>query len=144
MSEIEANNFNINNSYVNLVQMSIIEEKSNENLQIHLNKFKSTCNVIKVNGVTSDDLRLHLFPIFLGERLQSWLKLLETGSITNWTQMIKTFLAKYFPPAKTTQYRSRITSFKQKDEESLSDTYDRFKNLEREYPHHKLEKWLRL
>lgn len=56
--------------------------------------------------------------------------------------MTKSFLAKYFPPSKTMQYRSQITSFMQEDGETLSEAWAPLKNLKRECPHHGLEKWL--
>jgi len=45
-------------------------------------------------------------------------------------------------PSKTAKLRDQITRFNQKDEESLYDVWERFKEMLRICPHHGLEKWL--
>ena len=62
--------------------------------------------------------------------------------VTRWDQLEKAFLAKYFPPSKTSYLRSQITNFRQRDGDTLSETWDRFKELLRVCPHHGLSKWL--
>jgi len=56
--------------------------------------------------------------------------------------MRQAFLARFFPPSKTTKLRDQITRFNQKDGESLYDAWERFKETLRLCPHHGLEKWL--
>jgi len=56
--------------------------------------------------------------------------------------MRQAFLARFFPPSKTTKLRDQITRFNQKDGESLYDAWERFKGMLRLCPHHGLEKWL--
>jgi len=41
----------------------------------------------------------------------------------------KAFLSKYFPLGKTTKLRTKITSFVQRDGESLYEAWERFKDL---------------
>lgn len=62
--------------------------------------------------------------------------------VTRWDQLEKAFLAKYFPPSKTAYLRSQITKLRQRDGDTLSETWDRFKELLRVCPHHGLAKWL--
>ena len=45
-------------------------------------------------------------------------------------------------PFKIAQLRARLYQFAQKDEESLYDACERFKEMLRLCPHHGLEKWL--
>ena len=47
-----------------------------------------------------------------------------------------------FPPSKTAQLRDRITRFTQKDEESLYNAWESFKEMFRLCPHHGLENFL--
>ena len=56
--------------------------------------------------------------------------------------MRQAFLARFFPPSKTAKLRDQITRFNQKDEESLYDAWERFKEMLRLCPHHGLEKCL--
>ena len=56
--------------------------------------------------------------------------------------MRQAFLARFFPPSKTTKLRDQITRFNQKDGESVYDACERFKEMLRLCPYHSLEKWL--
>ncbi|XP_020256161.1 uncharacterized protein LOC109833032 [Asparagus officinalis] len=86
--------------------------------------------------------RRRLFPFSLRDKDRAWLHSLPTGSITTWDQLSRAFLAKYFPPSKTAQMRNQITSFVQKEGESLYEAWERYKELLSMCPHHGLEKWL--
>ena len=56
--------------------------------------------------------------------------------ITTWNDLANEVLLKYFPPTKNAKLRNEITSFHQLEDESLYDTWERFKELLRRYPHH--------
>ncbi|XP_020249380.1 uncharacterized protein LOC109826769 [Asparagus officinalis] len=85
---------------------------------------------------------VQLFPFSLRDKARAWLHSLPAGSITTWDQLSRVFLVKYFPPSKTAQMRNQITSFVQKEGESLYEAWERYKELLRMCPHHGLEKWL--
>jgi len=53
----------------------------------------------------------------------------EPNSFTTWEMLSKAFLGKYFPPGKTAKLRIEITSFIQRDGESLYEAWERFKDL---------------
>jgi len=44
---------------------------------------------------------------------------LGIGRVTTWDELIRVFLAKFFPPSKTASLRNQITNFTQKDEDML-------------------------
>ena len=52
---------------------------------------------------------------------------------------MEVFLKKLFPPQLTSQFRAAITQFQQGDQETLYDTWDRFKELLRKCPQHGYE-----
>ncbi|XP_078155508.1 uncharacterized protein LOC144551425 [Carex rostrata] len=56
--------------------------------------------------------------------------------------MEKLFLGKYFPPSKTQHFRTKITTFKQAEGESLTEAWDRWAELQRLCPNHGLDMWL--
>jgi len=64
------------------------------------------------------------------------------GSITTWDELTKAFLAEYFPYRKMASLRNQITTFAQREDESLYETWDRFKDLLRFCPHHRLKSWM--
>ena len=51
---------------------------------------------------------------------------------------------KPLPSTKTAQMRIEINSFAQKDSESLTKMWDRYKELLRKCPHHGLTKWMQI
>ncbi|XP_010248013.1 PREDICTED: uncharacterized protein LOC104590935 [Nelumbo nucifera] len=69
---------------------------------------------------------------------------LEICSITTWDDLAQKFLSKYFSPAKTTKLRNDITTFSQFDNETLYESWERFKEILRKYPHHGLPVWMQV
>ena len=84
---------------------------TNKDSNDHIAKFLEICDTIKMNGVTEDALRLHLFPFSLKDKEKIWLKMQSASSFTTWDDLAKAFLTKYFPPSKTTKTVKEITSF---------------------------------
>lgn len=52
------------------------------------------------------------------------------------------FIKKIFTLRKTSQLRSEIQTFKQRPFESYYEEWERFKDLQRQCPHHEIPKWL--
>ncbi|XP_056695323.1 uncharacterized protein [Spinacia oleracea] len=61
--------------------------------------------------------------------------------ITDWDSLALAFYVKYFPPEKTTRLRGEIISITQRADESLFEVWERFKDLQRECPHHGIDDW---
>jgi len=59
---------------------------------------------------------------------------LPFGCITTWDELTGAFLAKFFPPSMTASLRNQITNFMQKDDETIYETWERFKDLLRFLP----------
>nr|GEV73145.1 reverse transcriptase domain-containing protein [Tanacetum cinerariifolium] len=93
----------------------------------HLDKFLHVTQSIKVNGVTDDALRLYLFPHSLTHHATVWFDRFPRNSITKFKQMAKMFLGKYFPPSMVTKLRNEITNCRQRPNESLFETWERYK-----------------
>nr|GEW59329.1 hypothetical protein [Tanacetum cinerariifolium] len=91
---------------------------------------------IKVNGVTDDALRLYLFPHSLTHHATAWFDRLPRNSFKTFEQMAKMFLGKYFPPSMVTKLRNKITNFRQRPDESLSEAWERYKLSIDRYPNH--------
>jgi len=101
-----------------------------ENPNAHVRKFLAKCNTIKLNGMSTDAIRLWLFPFSLKDKASDWLQNEEPNSFTTWAILSRAFLSKYFPLGKTTKLRTKITSFIQRDVESLYEAWERFKDLQ--------------
>jgi len=106
-----------------------------EDPNLHLLVFLEVCDTLKINGVSTDAIRLRLFPFSLRDKARAWFHSLPLGSITTWDELTKVFLAKFFPPSKTASLRNQITSFTQREDETLYEAWEWFKELLRLCPH---------
>ena len=109
---------------------------------LHLSLFVQYADTVKANGVNPEAIRLRLFPFSLRDRARAWLQSLPSNSITTWDELKKVFLARYFPPSKTAMLRGQINRFTQKEDESLSEAWERYKDILRLFPYHGLDPWL--
>ncbi|XP_044468620.1 uncharacterized protein LOC123198100 [Mangifera indica] len=139
---VGANNFEIKPSIVQMVQQNQFGGLENEDPHVHLSRFSQICDTFKMNGVSEDAIKLRLFPFSLKDRATSWLDSRAPGAFTTWQALSEAFLAKYFPPGKTVKLRNEIATFCQRDDESLYEAWERFKDLQRQCPHHGLPDWL--
>lgn len=91
--------------------------------------------------MSDDAMHLRLFPFSLRDKAKQWLNSLPSRSIETWNELVEKFLAKYFPPSKTTKLRNETHNFAQYEIESLYEAWDRYKELLRKCPHHGIEIW---
>ncbi|XP_074296852.1 uncharacterized protein LOC141627505 [Silene latifolia] len=129
---IQANNFEIKNVLLNLVQDNQFGGSPLENPNDHLNEFLENCDMYKSNGVSDDAVRLRLF---LGSA-KDWLKNCDPDSFKTWDELASAFLNKYFPPSRTAKVKSELQSFTQEEDETLYEAWERYKKLQRLCPHH--------
>ncbi|KAJ9547223.1 hypothetical protein OSB04_019766 [Centaurea solstitialis] len=95
-------------------------------------------------AATDDAIRLRLFPFTLTGEARAWLRSLEPSSITTWNELQNKFISRFFPPSNVEKLRSDIRTFKQREEETITEVWERFKRMLNLYPCHGLSKsWLR-
>ena len=109
-----------------------------EDPSFHLSVFLEVCDTLKINGASTDAIRLRLFPFSLRDKARAWLHSLLPGSISSWDELTKAFFARFFPPSKMASLKNQITSFTQREDETLYEAWERFKDLIRLWPHHDL------
>jgi len=108
---IDASNFELKPAFISMVQQSQFGGTPLEDLNLHLSVFLEVCNTFKLNGVSSDAIRLWLFPFSLRVKARVWLHSLPPDCITTWHKLTRAFLAKFFPPSKIASLRNQITKF---------------------------------
>uniref|UniRef100_UPI001C3D1ED9 retrotransposon gag family protein n=1 Tax=Picosynechococcus sp. (strain ATCC 27264 / PCC 7002 / PR-6) TaxID=32049 RepID=UPI001C3D1ED9 len=115
-----------------------------EDPHAHLKSFIEICNTFVIPNISADDIRLTLFPFSLRDEARQWAYSLEPGEITTWNQMIEKFMKKYFPLTENARRRRDIANFQQKDRETVSNAWARFKRLVRNCPHNGFPKCVQI
>ena len=141
---IQANNFELKSVTLQMLQNILFHGLPHENPNMHLTNVLEVCDTIKYNGVTEEALRLRLFPLSLGDRAKHWLTSRPQDSITSWNDLVQKFLTKFFPPSKIAQLVQEINTFGQLEGENLAEAWDRFHELLRKCPHHRLTRWMQV
>ncbi|KAJ9553825.1 hypothetical protein OSB04_017870 [Centaurea solstitialis] len=106
---------------------------------VYLEIFEEICDLFKTEN-NRDAIRLRLFPFTLVGEAKAWLRSLEPSSIATWEDLRSKFLSRFFPPSKIEKLRAEIRSFRQEDEETISEAWERFKHLLNLCPSHGLNK----
>ncbi|KAL2931140.1 Protein cft1 [Bienertia sinuspersici] len=140
----QANDFEFKPALIQLVSSQPFHGLGSECPQDHLRWFMDLCMTVKHNGVIQDYILLSLFRFSLGDEAAKWLENCPPNSLTTWDQVTKAFLERFYPLSKTVEMRSKIMNFKDQEDESLYDAWERFKALLRACPHHNMENWLQL
>ncbi|KAK9043215.1 hypothetical protein V6N11_071562 [Hibiscus sabdariffa] len=112
-----------------------------ENARQHLKSFLEICNSFKIHGVSNDVLKLKLFPYSLRDKAKAWLNNLLSGSLQSWTELCRSFLAKFSYTNMNDNLRNQITSFIQEDDEAMHEAWERYRDLFRRCPMHGLPEW---
>jgi len=113
-----------------------------EDPNLHLSVFVEVFDTLRINETSTDAICLCLFLFSLKDKERLWLHSLPPGSITTWNELIKVFLAKFFPPRKMASLRNQITLFAQRKNEPFYEAWECFEDLLRLCPHHSLQKWM--
>ena len=86
---------------------------------MHLHNFLTKCDIIKLNRVSTDAIRLQLFLFCLRDIARDFLQNEQLNTFAIWDVLSKAFLSKDFPLRKTVKLTVDITSFAQLHGEPL-------------------------
>ena len=142
LPRIVGNQPNLNSGVVNMIQQNLFYGMDYEDPHAHIQSFLEYCATIRANGATTDYIRLAMFPFTLRDKAKKWLGSLPRGSIGTWKELSNLFLSRFFPHRRTAQVRAQLNSFRQKYDEPLNETWERFIDLQYSCPHHGIPNWL--
>jgi len=80
--DVDANSFELKPTLISMVQQSQSGGTPLEDPNLHLLVFLEVCDMLKLNEVSSDVIRLQLFPFSLRDKARAWLHSLPSGCIT--------------------------------------------------------------
>ena len=125
-----------------MVQQSQFSGTPMEYCNLYLSVVLKVCYTLKINRASTYTIRLCLFLFSLKDKAREWLHSWPSGSITTWAELTKAFLTKFFPRNKMAGLRNKITSFTQRENGSLYETWECFKDILRLCLHHGLQWWM--
>ena len=96
-------------------------------------------NTVKLNGVRPEVIKMQLFPFSLRDVAATWFDSLPMGSVNTREELVEAYMSISFPPALTIERRGEIIVFKQGEEESLYNAWERFKRLLKRCPMHGID-----
>ena len=105
---IDANNFELKSTLINMVHHQQFGGNTSEDPNGHLSNFLQLCGTIKMNEVDHNVIKLKHFPFSLRDKARNWFNNLMPGSIDTWGNLVETFLTKFFPLQLTSQFRAEI------------------------------------
>ena len=105
-----------------------------------MGRFLRMTNTVKLNGVNPDIIKLQLFPLFLRDVAARWFESMPYGSVYTWEELVEAFMERFFPPALTLE----IIAFKQGEEESLYNAWERYKKLLKRCPMHGIDQIIQM
>nr|GFB41304.1 reverse transcriptase domain-containing protein [Tanacetum cinerariifolium] len=139
---INANNFKLKQTLINLVQSNQFTERQDPHnhlreARIWLDKEPSQ-SILTWEDLVSKFINQFFSPsktTYLREA-RIWLDKEPPRSILTWEDLVSKFINQFFPPSKTTYLRNEITNFLQKSNETFKEAWEHFKDLLRQCPHH--------
>ena len=93
-------------------------------------------NIVKLNGVRLEVIKLHLFTFSLRDIAATWYESLPYGSVDTGEELVEAFIDIFFPKSLTTERRREIIVFEQGEDESLYTACERYKRLLKRSPMH--------
>ena len=69
----------------------------------------------------------------------TWFDSLLVGSVNTWEELVEAYVSRFFPPALTSVRRGEIFIFKQGEDESLYNAWERFERLLKRFPMHRID-----
>ncbi|KAL4291117.1 hypothetical protein GQ457_14G020990 [Hibiscus cannabinus] len=128
--EIQASHFELKPVMFNMLNsIGQFGGSPHEDAWQHIHAFLEVCDYFRQQGVHEDVLKLKLFPYSLRDRARAWLSGVPAGSLESLADLFRSFLMRYNPPNMHTQLRNDIASFRQGDDESMYECWDRYKGM---------------
>nr|GEX47517.1 reverse transcriptase domain-containing protein [Tanacetum cinerariifolium] len=118
---INANNFELKQTLINLVQSNQFTERQDPHNHLHF--FNKVTFTFRHPEVPNTTIKLLLFSFSLEGEARIWLDKEPPRSILTWEDLVSKFINQFFPPSKTTYLRNEITNFLQKPNETFNEAW---------------------
>ena len=102
----------------------------------HVENVLYITSLFNIPGVSHDAFMLRVFPMTLGGIAKRWIDRLPAGTVNTWNLLKKHFIQRFCPPSRTAKQLEEIHNFKQEDDETLYQAWERFSDLLYRCPTH--------
>ena len=85
----------------------------------HMGRFMRMANIVKLNGVRTEVIKVKLFPFSLRDVAATWFDSLPVGSVNSWEELVEAYMSRFFPLSLTFERRGEIIVFKQGEDANL-------------------------
>ena len=134
----EAMAMEIKPGHYNLIVTNQFTGKDHEDPHAHLETFYDLVATMGIDPARVEDAYKRLFHLTILGDAKEWFKTLPSQSLRTWAEAEKAFLVRFYPPAKVVNARTEISTFKQGNDESFHEAWERFRRLLRKCPNHGL------
>ena len=132
--------FEIKDQFMRELRAKLFSGNDDEDAFEHIEHVLYITSLFNIPGVSNDAILLRVFPMTLSGGARRWVDRLPGGTINTWDLLKNKFVQRYCPPAITARKLAEIYNFKQKDDETLYQAWDRYNYLFYKYPNHDLNK----
>ena len=121
----EANNFELKPTLITIVQQPQFTSHPSEDSNQHMGRFMRMANIVKLNEMRPEVIKLQLFAFLLRDVGTTWLDSLSVGSMNTWEELVEAYMSIFFPPYLIVERRREIIVFKQGEEMRASTLHGR-------------------
>jgi hypothetical protein len=125
LEPITTNGFEISPDFIEFVRKEPFLGESEETPYSHLQEFNQFCDLIRIEGLSDETIQWKLFLFSLAGKAKHWYKLNVERAQGDWKTLYNEFLSKFFPISKVVALRIEVVAFRQLEEESLTESWDR-------------------
>ncbi|KAL2923755.1 Exosome complex component rrp46 [Bienertia sinuspersici] len=104
-------NFELKPQFIQFISNDSLAGLANECPVSHIASFLEKCDIVKINNVSEDAIRLRLFPFSLRGRAREWLRDEGVGTFDTWKKLAMAFLVKFLGQEKTAKLRNELATF---------------------------------
>ena len=88
-----------------MVQQHQFTSHPSEDSNDHMGRFVRMVNIVKLNGVRPEVIKLQLFPFSLRDVATTWFESFPVGSVNTSEELVEAYMGRFFPPTLTSERR---------------------------------------
>jgi hypothetical protein len=126
---INPKGYDINPMLLDLLQSKMFAGDDTEDPYGHIEYFEVVCVTFNLNIFTEDEVKFKLFGQTLTDKARTWYNDYPILNSSEWKALSTIFLQIFFPETRSLGARRMITNFKSLPQESLYESYSRFREI---------------